>query len=193
MNYSEDGLIKCEKHGDVLINIIFANRFHRVAEIGVYHGETTKRILNNLTVNPLIKEYYCIDPWCIVPKEYGSWSAWPQKTWDEKYYKTCKVMTYFPAMKIIRMTSTSASLLFSRGFFDMVYIDGNHLYKAVVEDIESWLPLVRKGGILAGHDYLYRSGKGRRSKCEVLPAVDDTLGKTNIQAERDSVWVYQNE
>jgi len=34
---------------------------------------------------------------------------------------------------------------------DWVYIDANHL--RVVEDIEAWLPNVRSGGWVMGHDY----------------------------------------
>ena len=37
---------------------------------------------------------------------------------------------------------------------DFVYIDANHAYDWVVQDIELWYPKVKKGGILWGHDYL---------------------------------------
>jgi hypothetical protein len=36
---------------------------------------------------------------------------------------------------------------------DFVYIDADHEYIEVKRDIEYWTPLVRKGGIIAGHDY----------------------------------------
>lgn len=38
--------------------------------------------------------------------------------------------------------------------FDFIYIDGRHDYKGVSEDLEQWWPLLRPGGIFAGHDYL---------------------------------------
>lgn len=38
--------------------------------------------------------------------------------------------------------------------FDFVYIDGDHEYDSVIEDILAWYPLVRSGGIIAGHDYV---------------------------------------
>merc|ERR1712070_1103111 len=37
--------------------------------------------------------------------------------------------------------------------FDLVFVDGPHTYKNVRNDIEMWLPRVRSGGILAGHDF----------------------------------------
>jgi hypothetical protein len=39
------------------------------------------------------------------------------------------------------------------GIVDFVYIDGDHSYEAVKEDIAGWWPKVKVGGILAGHDY----------------------------------------
>lgn len=35
----------------------------------------------------------------------------------------------------------------------MIFIDGDHRYKAVKRDIALWLPHVEMGGILCGHDY----------------------------------------
>jgi hypothetical protein len=37
---------------------------------------------------------------------------------------------------------------------DFVYIDGNHSYDSVMEDITTYYPKVRNGGIIGGHDYL---------------------------------------
>lgn len=37
--------------------------------------------------------------------------------------------------------------------FDWIYIDANHTYEAVKNDILKWLPKVKKGGILSGHDF----------------------------------------
>ena len=36
---------------------------------------------------------------------------------------------------------------------DLVFIDGLHTYKGVWDDIREWMPKVRAGGILVGHDY----------------------------------------
>jgi len=36
---------------------------------------------------------------------------------------------------------------------DFVYIDGNHNYEYVKDDIKNYWPKLRKGGILCGHDY----------------------------------------
>ena len=38
--------------------------------------------------------------------------------------------------------------------FDFVYVDARHDYKGILLDLTEWWPLLRKGGIMAGHDYV---------------------------------------
>ena len=42
---------------------------------------------------------------------------------------------------------------FKDNSIDFVYIDGNHTYDYVTQDITEWSKKVRKGGIVSGHDY----------------------------------------
>lgn len=56
-------------------------------------------------------------------------------------------------VQALRMTSRAAAPLIADQSMDLVYIDGNHQYEAVRQDIELWLPKLRPGGFLAGHDY----------------------------------------
>lgn len=53
-----------------------------------------------------------------------------------------------------RMTTDEAVSLFEDASLDGVFIDADHSYEAVKKDIANWMPKVRKGGILAGHDYI---------------------------------------
>jgi hypothetical protein len=54
---------------------------------------------------------------------------------------------------IVQKFSMEAVKDYPDGCFDFVYIDGNHEFLHVTEDIFHWSRKVRKGGILAGHDY----------------------------------------
>lgn len=54
---------------------------------------------------------------------------------------------------MIRGDSVNGAELFNDESLDFVYIDANHKYEYVKQDIALWYPKVRKGGILAGHDY----------------------------------------
>jgi len=55
-------------------------------------------------------------------------------------------------VKPLLMDSSSASALFKDGIVDLVFIDAGHWYQDVMEDISLWLPKIRLGGIICGHD-----------------------------------------
>ena len=65
---------------------------------------------------------------------------------------------------------------------DMIFIDADHEYRSVKQDIELWLSLLRAGGILCGHDINQRS---------VLKAVDELL--QNWTTHCDDIWCYKKE
>jgi predicted O-methyltransferase YrrM len=64
-----------------------------------------------------------------------------------------KEMGFEDIVKCMQMPSVEASKEFSNGFFDLVFIDAGHSFEQVQADIKAWLPKVKKGGIIAGHDY----------------------------------------
>ena len=43
---------------------------------------------------------------------------------------------------------------FDNNSLDFVYLDARHHYEGIKEDIESWFPKVKAGGLFCGHDYL---------------------------------------
>ena len=53
----------------------------------------------------------------------------------------------------IRGGSSESARFFEDGSVDFVFIDADHVYDRVKEDILAWLPKVKPGGIIAGHDY----------------------------------------
>jgi Methyltransferase domain len=56
-------------------------------------------------------------------------------------------------VNIIKSDSIVASQNYQDQSLDFVFIDGGHSYESIKADITAWLPKVKKGGILAGHDY----------------------------------------
>jgi hypothetical protein len=55
-----------------------------------------------------------------------------------------------------------------------VFIDASHDYESVKADVKAWLPKVKKGGYLAGHDWHHEPVK--RAVIEVLGEVDEFDG-----------------
>jgi len=72
----------------------------------------------------------------------------------------------------VKMDSVQASSRYEDRSLDFVFIDGSHLYEAVLADIHAWLPKVKIGGFLGGHDY----GNMGEPLNGVQKAVDEIFG-----------------
>jgi predicted O-methyltransferase YrrM len=71
---------------------------------------------------------------------------------------------------------------FKDDFFSMIFIDGSHDYKSVIEDMELYYPKLKSGGIFAGHDYTQRD-------IGVIQAVNEFTQKHNLQYQvRNTSW-----
>lgn len=69
------------------------------------------------------------------------------------YDTNLKALGMADRITTLQLTSLEAAATFRDGELDAVFIDAAHTFDSVKEDIEAWLPKVRQGGILAGHDY----------------------------------------
>lgn len=85
-----------------------------------------------------------------------------------------------PRVFKMKAASLDAAKQFPDNSLDFVYIDGNHTEKAVRADIAAWLPKVKPGGYLAGHDWQFAG---------VKKAVRALLGEPVRLPDRD--WVVQ--
>lgn len=83
----------------------------------------------------------------------------------------------------IRKPSTEAVQTFEDGSCDVVFIDMDHSYESVKQDIEIWYPKVRSGGYIAGHDYT-SDWPG------VIKAVNERFPIEDI-INMDTCWIYR--
>jgi hypothetical protein len=132
------------------------------AEIGVHQGDFSQQILE--IAKP--KKLFLIDPWKYFtdPKHarsmYGGERA-SQEIMDERHASVAARMDQQIAdgvVEIRRETSAAAAVRFPDQFFDFVYVDGDHTYEGVKEDLRLYMPKIRSGGLLIGDDY--RDGWG---------------------------------
>jgi hypothetical protein len=177
-------------HWAVLASLIIDRKLEKIAEIGVLRGECARAILRSPAVD-IIKDYIAIDPWGVKEnkKACDIYQQYSQADWDYYYKSTVKYMPWFPQLRVIKLPSLEAAPLFMDGYFDLVYIDGDHSYDAVIADIKAWMPKVRNGGILCGHDYIH-VGEEKQSWQNVVQAVDDLFGdKKSILPS--TVWAVE--
>lgn len=56
---------------------------------------------------------------------------------------------------IIKEQSWNAADFFEDGSVDFVFLDADHTEESVRKDVRAWLPKIKPGGIIAGHDYCH--------------------------------------
>lgn len=152
-----------------------------IVEVGSWKGKSAAFMA--VTIANLRKQidFYCVDTWEGSP-EHNEDEYIVGGTLYDLFLKNIEPVSEY--IKPIRKTSVDASKDFEDNSLFAVFIDAQHEYEPVKEDIQHWLPKVKSGGILCGHDY-HPSWKG------VMDAVDEVLGAENIVPRiRENCWVY---
>ena len=148
------------------------------AEIGVFRGEHAKQLLENLD----IKKIYLIDPYKRYPQYKASAEILDGLGKARKGVKK-ELEEYMSKIAWLIERSETAVKKFDDGSLDFVYIDGNHAYKFVKQDIELWSKKVKKGGLVGGHDYDDKHG--------VIPAVTKFAKKNKVEIQTAGIeWWY---
>ena len=146
MNYNKE--TKYEHRDDLIDALPSLIGNGKGVEIGVFKGHFSKVILSKWEGT-----LYMVDVWRGLGDEYEDMSN--HNNHSDAFLNTMKnIEGYEDRGVMIRATSKVASEIFEDESLDFVYIDANHAYDFVVEDINLWFPKLKKGGVFAGHDYL---------------------------------------
>lgn len=168
------------KRWHILSELIKAHGLVHCAEIGVQAGENIDLILRQCPET----NWIAVDPWC--PTE--DYKRWPDAAHQRNERKFADVMARHPGkIRKVKAFSVDAAPKVLDGSLDLVFIDGDHSYKGVRADIDAWLPKVRKGGFIAGHDYDNTAKYGDMFK-GVDRAVHENFGD-NFTTHQDFVWI----
>ena len=151
-----------------------------IVEIGVWQGNFSK-IINDFS-SP--KELVLVDMWkyndqvrgC-APQVDGK-EPISQIFFDEAYMKTKSKFKDKLNVKILKKSSKEASKMYDNNYFDYIYIDAEHSYKAVYDDLNHWFPKLKKNGYLFGDDYYWREEDNTFS---LQNAYQDFLRKNDIR------------
>lgn len=111
------------------------------AEIGVLGGNYSAELCRQI---PGLK-LYCVDKWGLDERRYKHYHL-------RKYEEAKRKLAPYNCI-LIRNTSMDALKEVTEPL-DFVYIDGNHQFNYVMQDIIAWSKKVKKGGIVAGDDYI---------------------------------------
>lgn len=145
-----------EVYSDAFVNLVCGHKEPGmlVAEIGCYDGGTSRHAI--VPVHEMQGTYIAVD-WfkgTLVP----NWESCN----DEHCYKPNKnvrkdfernLTGFESCYKIIESTTEEASLLFDDESLDICFIDADHSYRSISQDLDLYLPKVKRGGIICGHDF----------------------------------------
>jgi predicted O-methyltransferase YrrM len=146
----------------VFTAFIHHQKFKRGAEIGVDRGLLFKALLIGC---PDLELLIGVDTF---PDEQRS-----REAFEYEHHYNHKA-------KLIPFSSHAASSTLDDGSLDFVFIDADHSYEAVKQDITDWRPKVRSGGWLGGHDYSVKFPG-------VIRAVHEAFGE-NFHRMGDDIW-----
>lgn len=157
---AEEGWGKSYYH--VMPRIINERGLKVGAEIGVAYGGHSEAILRNTKVERL----YTVDPY--QPDMFGTdgyslpdGKNFGKDEYEELYLHALHRIRRAGGIDLLRMTSAEAwSVIDCK--LDFVFIDAKHTFESLNTDIFLWKQRVRKGGIIAGHDFDHPSYPGIR-------------------------------
>jgi predicted O-methyltransferase YrrM len=141
------------------------------AEIGVWYGQTFFHLLD--TVPGLV--LFGVDIWTNegpAPSHHTDQEA-------NRREVLARVGLYGGRAAIIEKPSLEAAKRFDDASLDFVFIDADHSFAAVCDDIKAWSPKVKPGGFVTGHDYDW---------AEVREAVDLLVPDSKVDDGSDFVW-----
>lgn len=151
-------------------------------EVGSWKGKSTAFLGVEIINSKKNVKCYAIDTW------QGS-----SEHQNDEIIKTDKLYELFlsnidpikNAITPIRKASVEASEDFEDESIDICFIDAAHEYERVKEDIYAWLPKIKSGGYITGHDYLLPS---------VKRAVDEIFGENVLcRSAMENCWIVRVE
>ena len=128
-----------------------------ILEIGVHRGEFSRQLYNNFKPQKLV----LVDPWIAFDDPvyknswYGNSDDLGQKKQDLYYSEIKKNFMKEISEKKVEIHRVLSDEYFKKknNMFDLIYIDGNHLFDFVKKDIYNSLQVLNKNGIIVLDDY----------------------------------------
>lgn len=134
-------------------------------EVGCAFGWFSELVLSQWKGTKL----FMVDPWEKQPQE-----IYREKTdcvdYSDWFVNCSRIAERDQRVTLVRQYSVDGCKLLPDGECDWVYIDANHSYRHVLEDMDAWWPKVKSGGLLCGHDCYHDTTYPHW--CEVKPAVE---------------------
>lgn len=150
-----------------------------ICELGVCEGENFELMIEH---GPELA--VAVDAWIDDGVPSRNDIGLTKETLENQYQSFASRMNSLPFVKIYREYTFDAVKRFPDEYFDLVYIDADHTYKACLQDIKDWFPKIKKGRFLLGDDYFHGTAPGPGDKgviFKVIEAVNDFCRDNNLK------------
>ena len=135
-------------------------------ELGAWMGKSTSFIVTEIQNRNRNINFYTVDTFqgelnSSDENENKAYMQYDLKYIYEKYCENTKHLTDYTTYVEL---SDVAAKYFENDSVDTIFIDAGHSYESVIKDIQSWLPKMKNGSVMAGHDYNGWSGGGKAGR-----------------------------
>lgn len=146
-------------HSHILAGLVAEHGWRTGAEIGVFKGGTLFLLLDRFPELEMLG----VDQWLNFDREH--YTRFDMPAIGRKVRRRAR--DYPQRCRILHMDRLTAAQYVPDGSLDFVFVDALHEYEPVRADLAAWIPKVRPGGYMTGHDTHWESV--RRALDEALP------------------------
>ena len=176
-----------------LMSQIPVNEISNIVEVGVCKGDNAEWLINRF--NPehigLVDAWKCFQrkskPFYFdesneredVVENYFGGNIYEQETFDNLYKRVkFRFSDFEEKVKIMKMSSSEASKKYQDKSLDLIYVDADHSYEAVLDDLFYWGSKLRDGGYFVLNDHTINA--------------DGTSGYGTVQATNSFIRSHLN-
>jgi glycosyltransferase involved in cell wall biosynthesis len=147
-----------------------------IVEIGAWKGCSTSYLAVEIINSKKNIKFDVIDTWKGTENEEGHMTDPDIIKYNGDIFQLFlnNIASVKHVVNPIQLPSNKAYTLYDDKSLDFVFLDANHAYEPVKEDIKNWLPKIKDGGVFAGHDWNLVSWPG------VVQAVKESFDNSKI-------------
>lgn len=134
-----------DEEGRAYLEEVVKRGVKQMVEVGVFKGRSTSWVAGHVCLRNggalhAVDLFEKCKGGIKGDREAFGWHMWKMGVWER-------------GLHILQEESVAASNRFDDGSLDLVFVDGDHHQAAVMKDLAAWVPKIRNGGVVCGHDY----------------------------------------
>ena len=175
-------------------------------ECGAFWGKSAVYLAEAAKLADKQLKVYCIDPWSANPTNnpgmfdpaHGAKGHIEPSVHGEHHNSLFETFAYFvertglspDPLRVMRMESLEAALFFfGVDGIHFIFLDGDHEYSYVIQELRAWAPLLASGGFIAGHDWTDEFHGVKEAVTEYVK--EDLEGEARVSVECGRSWVIR--